>query len=187
MNDDNELENAESLEEKTITLPSCDPNDPTYQAKLDLLASLASDAKDMLKHVDQYRQRELSIALIVFAGLIGFSVTLNEIAALLVYLILTITMSFLARHDRSLHKSSHGWRNSWVQLRHHTNFAVKNPGETVDIQVYYKSYEEKAELWALVPKLYYGFVLIAFLLFICCAFYANTERIFPFLTINAKP
>jgi hypothetical protein len=161
------------------------PSDISYDEKIKYLSSLKNDALSFLIHIDQSRQRNLNITIIIFAGLFGISVNLKNIFAIcLTYLVLTIIMAILRKHDFNNHKYSHGWRFTWLHMAHRINTVFENPKNPIQIELYREKAEQTIEIRSLIPIVYkcffWGSVILLLISIVCLIFKFE----FPFRKIN---
>lgn len=119
-----------------------------------------------VNHLDSLRQRNMSIALVIFAVLSGFGTkSLGVLPSLFTALGLTILMGTFCLLDRRLHRMSHGWRDTGHGVLTALGQATNRPADIVEFSRYIGEAEDKAELWSLQPVLYYLLIVISGLSF----------------------
>jgi len=111
-------------------------------------------------HVDDLRQRDVAVALVVFAGLFGFGLkTSQELNPAWTSMALTLLMLVFCMLDRRLHRSSHGWRRTRFALMGRLADAVNAPRQEVSFLRYDAAAEMGAEWWSVQPMIYYALIL----------------------------
>jgi len=133
------------------------------------VVTLIESAKAWTQHIDGLRQRNITIALAVFAGLFGFGRGhLGTGKAVVTSVALAGLMLAFTLIDRKLHKLTHGWRESWWKLGDSLAEVVNGSGDAVKAPKYCVEAEKNAEWWSLQPVVYYCLVVgggLSFLVF----------------------
>ena len=126
---------------KTILPTSLEPEE-----KLRIISDVYRKIEDMIMHIDSLRQRNLNLALIIFAGLFGFGAkVVNTINPLFISVTLTILMLIFLLIDRKFHVYSHGFQGASYTLIHKMS-EIRN-GEDVVFEKYDFNFAKTAE-WA---------------------------------------
>ncbi len=113
-----------------------------------------------VNHIDSLRQRNMSIALVIFAILFGFGLkSPGMLPALFAALALSVLMLTFCLLDRRLHSMSHGWRSTGHGVLTVLGKATNSPNEPVEFSRYIGEAEKNAEWWSLQPVLYYMLVV----------------------------
>lgn len=111
-------------------------------------------------HIDSLRQRNITIALAIFAGLFGFGLGSPEgTKACFASLGLSVLMLVFTILDRRLHMFSHGWRRTRWELTSRLSDVINDPSLDVSFLRYYSEAETTAEWHTLQPVIYYFLVL----------------------------
>lgn len=111
----------------------------------DVLKLLVGQAEVKENHIDRLRQMNFSMALFVFAGLVGFGLSQDSLVVQVsVVLVVTAFMVVLSDYDHSLHKYLHGWRRT--KEDHLASFAtvINTSPPDITINTYSKGGEDKA-------------------------------------------
>ena len=142
-----------------VTFPPL-PTTHSVDPRIDVLKTLLSNADTKVNHIDSLRQRYITIALVIFAGLFGFGLKLdNMIAAICTTVALTTVAFIFCLLDRNLHRLSHGWRETCMKYTENIESALTDPTKAITVRRYVSEAESDAEPFSLQPVLYY--VLIA--------------------------
>ena len=130
--------------------------------RLNFLSGLIDHCQTKVNHIDGLRQRNMSIALAIFAVLVGFGLRasghLPAVFTASALFALTLTSCLL---DRRLHKWSHGWRGTAHGMLTAAKNALNEPVEPISFERYRSTSEAEAELFSLLPILYYILVLLS--------------------------
>ncbi len=127
--------------------------------RVSLVSGLADSCRSKVNHIDGLRQRNMSIALAIFAVLFGFGLRAPGDSAAFTALALVVLMLAFCLLDRRLHRMSHGWRSTAGRILAAAGDALNNPDQPVTFEVYRSAAEAKAEFDSLQPVLYYLLVL----------------------------
>ena len=80
------------------------------QGRIDALRILYEKAESKVLHADQYRQKNLNYALLIFAGLFAIAVNAHtKPFSTIILIALTILMIIFTIWDRRWHRTKHGW------------------------------------------------------------------------------
>ncbi len=130
--------------------------------RIDFLMALFNQADEKIKHIDDRRQRNLNYAMIIFAGLSGFAVGLDNLAyRLYITIALSLTMLVFCLWDRRLHEASHGLQASLVTFREKIQQIINNPGKNTEFSAYRSDCEKDAEWLSFLPMIYYLLIISA--------------------------
>jgi len=136
------------------------PSETGSGERVSVLLSLIEVAAAKEQHIDGLRQRNITIALAIFAGLFGFG--LRSPGATNGYVLsgaLALLMLVFAVLDRQLHMRSHGWRHTRWELTECAAQVINNPDQVVEFARYRKTGEKEAEWDSLQPVAYYLLVM----------------------------
>ena len=135
-------------------------NDRSNDDRLSVMRDYHGVCISKVNHIDSLRQRNMSIALAIFAVLFGFGLrSFGMEPALFAALALVVLMLTFCLLDRRLHTMSHGWRDTGHGVLTALAKASNSPSEPVEFSRYIDKAEEKAEWWSLQPILYYLLVV----------------------------
>jgi len=138
--------------------------------RLKILSALYSQAEEKINHIDESRQGNMNYALVIFAGLFGLSVGLNNrVYQLYISITIFIVMCIFCLWDRRLHKISHGWRSSSSTFCQTISEVINNPDQDITLPRYRADGEKKAEWFSFQPMIFYALVLgglISFFIFL---------------------
>lgn len=135
-------------------------NGPDNHQRVTVFPSLLDCAVKMLMHIDGLRQRNIAIALGIFAGLFGFGLKFaGTINAFYASLALTLLMGIFAVLDRRLHMFVHGWRQTRRQFIDCLAQAINDKSQAVSFARYRRDGERRAEWLSLQPVTYYLLVV----------------------------
>lgn len=134
------------------------PESLETEQKLKILTEIYNKSEETVMHFDNLRQRNLNLALIIFAGLfgLGIKVDIKEYQFIL-SIAITFLMIIFFIIDYKFHKRTHGFRGA-------ANKLIKNMSEIenmteVKFQNYDNNYANKAELNSLHSIIYYALIL----------------------------
>jgi hypothetical protein len=139
--------------------------------RLQILSALYSHAEEKINHIDDSRQTNMNYALVIFAGLFGLGIGLNNLVyQLYISTTILIVMCIFCLWDRRLHELSHGWRSSSSTFRVKTSEVINNPDQDITFPHYRADDEKKAEWFSFQPMIFYTLVLgglLSFFIFLC--------------------
>ena len=128
--------------------------------RIDLLRALFDQSDGSLKHVADWRQRNMNVALIIFLGLLGFGIQQDELVYQLSSSIsVFIIMSVFAFWDRKLHKSSHVLHATRDTFGILMSQVINNPDQDISYHRYRSDCEKDAEWFSFQPIIYYLLIL----------------------------
>ncbi len=128
--------------------------------RITMLTKLIDGIVAKENHIDSLRQRNIAIALAVFAGLFGFGLRPSGATkAYFASLALTVLMAVFTALDRRLHMFSHGWRRTRWELTGRLSEVINDSALDVSFLTYYAAAEKTAEWHTLQPVIYYCLVL----------------------------
>jgi hypothetical protein len=137
--------------------------------RLRFLSALLSQSEEKINHIDQSRQTNMNYALIIFAGLFGLGIGLEDIFyKLSISTAIFVLMGVFCFWDRRLHKISHGWQCSSTTFCEITSNVINNPKKNFSFPRYREDCEKKAEWFSFQPVIFYALIfggLISFPLF----------------------
>jgi hypothetical protein len=126
--------------------------------KIDILSTVYSKTEEMIMHYDNLRQRNLNIALIIFAGLFGLGIkTEPKNYQVLISIAIILLMLIFFRIDRKFHTRTHGFRGSTFKLLH--KIGKIREGEEIKFEKFDDEYAKKAE-WKSMHTVIYYFLII---------------------------
>jgi hypothetical protein len=143
----------------TIILePTPEPERNAQRISVLTLALNLAEAK--VNHFDSLRQNQMTIAILIFAGLFGFGLKATDrMSSMATSIALVVLMAIICALDRRLHKLGHGWRSTGKHLLIQIGQAVNNPNSQITFERYRASSEAQAEWFSLQPVLYYLLIL----------------------------
>jgi hypothetical protein len=128
--------------------------------RVGLLTTLANLTLAKETHIDGLRQRNITIALAVFAGVFSFRLASQDVTTgFFASVALTALMVFFTVLDRRLHMFSHGWRHTRWEITDRLAQVINAPTGTADFFRYYPEAEKDAEWGALQPVIFYCLVV----------------------------
>jgi hypothetical protein len=132
------------------------------QPRIDFLTVMLNNAEAKMNHIDGLRQRNMSIAAIIFGGMFSFAFqsTVSTFRPLSLAA-LTLIMFVFTLLDRRLHRFHHGWRETRGHFVEAIRDVINDPNNDITVQRYYQEGEEEAEWGTLRPILYYLLVVAA--------------------------
>ena len=155
--------------EEKYKLPITFNGSDDIEYRLQFLSTLLVQSEEKINHIDQSRQTNMNYALLIFAGLFGLGIGLeNIIYKLSISTALFIIMLFFCFWDRRLHKVSHGWQYTSSFYCKIISDVINEPKKKISFRRYLKDYEKKAEWFSFQPMIFYTLViggLISFPLF----------------------
>ena len=138
--------------------------------RLQILTALYSQAEEKINHIDESRQRNMNYALVIFAGLFGLGIGLNNVVyQLYISTAIFIVMCIFSLWDRRLHKFSHGWQSSSSTFCVKISEVINSPDQDITFLRYQVDGEKKAEWFSFQPMIFYALVLgglISFFIFL---------------------
>jgi hypothetical protein len=138
--------------------------------RINVLTTLLDQAEDKVNHIDESRQRNMNYALVIFAGLVGLGVGLNDLAyQLYTSVTLFVVMSIFCLWDRRLHKISHGWQGSSATFCREIGEVINKPDQDIAFPRYRADAEKRAEWFSFQPMIFYALVfggVATFLMFL---------------------
>jgi len=138
--------------------------------RLQFLSTLLIQAEEKINHIDESRQRNLNFALIIFAGLFGLGIGLNNLVyKLSISTAIFILMCIFCLWDRRLHRISHGWQSARSTFCASISEVINTPKKDITFPRYRADGERKAEVFSFQPIIFYALVvggLISFAVFI---------------------
>lgn len=130
------------------------------QDRIALLKAFFDQSDVSVKHVTNWRQRNMNVALVVFFGLLSFGIKQEELSYQLYSSISIIAISSIFTFwDRNLHKQSHvllATRDSFGELMAQI---INNPDENLSFYRYRFECEKEAEWISFQPVVYYLLIL----------------------------
>lgn len=137
--------------------------------KVSFLSLLLDTAKTKGTEVAQLRQRNLNYALLIFGGLLAFSLQFaSSWYSVWVSVSLLAMMCFFSLLDRRFHRYIHGWRETEKMFMDKITSVINDSHGDVEFVRYYKEGEEKAERFGLQPWITYLLVIGAVIHFVYC-------------------
>lgn len=147
------------------------------QFRINYLSLLQSNAIDNNNHIDKLRQNYLNFALLIFAGLTGFGISLsNRIERLFIYIPIPLIMLIFCLLDRKLHKLGHGWSHLRKIFTKKISEVINNPKDDTFFYRWYLESEKQAKLFRLQPIIYYSLISCGIIL-----------NFFSFFILKTKP
>jgi len=120
------------------------------------LLTLLNNAEKKINHLDDLRQKIINYALIVFAGLFGFGMTLShEYNKSYISISLTVLMVIFCLLDQRFHKMSHGWQETKKILIHKISKTINEPTKNITFPRYSVKGERTVELFSLQSIIFY--------------------------------
>jgi hypothetical protein len=136
------------------------------QERISCVVALLTNASIKVNHIDGLRQKNITIALVIFAGLFGFALkSPGKVNAWFYSVALTVMMLVFCVMDRRLHKISHGWGRTWWTLAKQLGETINSPEKDVAVPRYCVEAEKNAEWRSLQPIIYYLLIGAAILSF----------------------
>ena len=127
--------------------------------RVNLLVSVLDEAVQRGKQISEFRQRNLNYALIIFAGILTFSMRFSESQTkpytLLVSMALLGIMFVFWLLDGRCHKFIHGWRTTEKHLMEMISKVANDPGTDIWYRRYVKEGEKTAEPFARQRIIFY--------------------------------
>ena len=124
--------------------------------RVSVLTALLSNAESKVNHIDELRQKNMNVALLIFAGLFGFALRFaDQSTASYTAFPLACLMLIFCLLDRRLHKISHGWQGTGKRIALALAEAINDPLKDVSFPRYYSPAEGTAQWFSLQPTLYY--------------------------------
>lgn len=137
--------------------------------RISFLTTLLDTVVTKENHIDGLRQRNITIALVIFAGLFGFGLkSTGTINAYFASSALTALMIVFCILDRRLHMFSHGFRDARKFLVGQLAGAINDPDQDVQFLTYRAESEQKAEWFSVQPVIHYSLAVggvLSFFLF----------------------
>ncbi len=137
--------------------------------RIDLLTNYIKLSEEKVNHLGSYRQKNLSIALIIFAGLFSYGSQMSSSSSqILVSSILLSIMIAFCLWDRRFHRYCHGWANTRKILTARLIDILNDKENSVSFTRYDKKSEAEAEWFSLQPILFYFLIIgsgISFFIF----------------------
>jgi hypothetical protein len=138
--------------------------------RVKFLSELLSQSEEKINHIDKSRQTNLNYALLIFAGLFGLGVGLNNIVyKLAISTVIALLMCIFCFWDRRLHKVSHGWQSTNKTYCEKSVDVINNPTKDITFPRYRTDSEKNAEWFSFQPIIFYALVLgglLSFVIFI---------------------
>ncbi len=159
-----------------------DPTGDRNSHRVSYLTTAVNNAETKVNHLDNMRQKNFTIALVIFAGLFGFALkTVQTFSPLLTAGALLLLMLLFTTLDRRLHRMSHGWQETRKIFMFRLTDVINNPQDDVTFVRYYSEAERKAQWFSLLPVLYYvlvvGSVLSGAILFLIAGGQPGTDGV----------
>lgn len=118
------------------------------------MTTLLNNAESKVNHLDSLRQRNLMIALGIFAGLIGFAPPgENSLMTFLVPVALLLIIILFWYVDHLLHKYSEGWQTTLITLAFKLGELINEPTKDVTFPPYDRG-KERAKLYGPSARVY---------------------------------
>ena len=134
--------------------------------RIDMLSLLFNQAQEKINHIDESRQRNMNYALVIFVGLVGLGIGLdNRVYQLFISAIISIVMFVFCLWDRRLHKISHGWQSSSFTFCRKIGEVINSPDQDITFPRYRADAEKRAECFSFRPMIFYALVLGGFISF----------------------
>jgi len=128
--------------------------------KMKILCQVYNVVEQMIMHFDTLRQRNLNLAVVIFAGLCGLAVKLgSDVNQEVIPLAIMGIMLIFFLIDRKYHVYSHGFQGSSYQLIH--KMAEVYNGNAIEFDKYDYSYAKTAEWFSLQAIVYYFLIAAA--------------------------
>jgi len=116
-----------------------------FSHRIDILKELIDQANNKINHIDNLRQANFSLALLIFAGLISFGLSQSEIfIQCCIAIVLPVFMIILSNYDHDLHRYLHGWGRTKVNLIINLSSLINCPDTNLNLKTYYKEGELRA-------------------------------------------
>jgi len=148
----------------------------SVDSRVHYLTTLINNAVGKENHIDSMRQRYVTFALIMFAGLFGLGLKASGAAsALVISSALFALMIVFTVLDHRLHKISHGWRRTRVSLTHHLADVINHGEQDVSFLTYCREGQRNTEWWSLQPVIYYMLVVAGALSYFALRWCAGAE------------
>ena len=139
----------------TLTLEG-HPEGKGNEHRVTYLSSAIDNVEATMHHLDGQRQKNLTISLVVFAGLFGFGLRSQwELAPPFVAIALSLLTFVFCVLDRRLHRMNHGWRETRTVFMKRLADVINDPEADVTFFRYYAEAQDNAERWSLAPVIYY--------------------------------
>lgn len=130
--------------------------------KMKILCQVYNVIEQMIMHFDTLRQRNLNIAVVIFAGLFGLAVKLgSDVNQAVIPLAIMSIMLIFFLIDRKYHVYSHGFQGPSYQLIH--KMAEVNSENTIEFDKYDCECAKTAEWFSLQAIVYYFLIAAAVL------------------------
>jgi len=134
--------------------------------RIGILSILFNQAEEKIRHIDESRQRNMNYALVIFAGLFGLGIGLdNLVYRLYISTTIFIVMLIFCLWDRRLHKISHGWQSSSFTFCRKIGEAMNNPDQDISFPRYRADAEKRVEWRSFQPMIFYALVFGGFISF----------------------
>ena len=141
--------------------------------RINILSILFKQAEEKINHIDESRQRNMNYALVIFAGLFGLGIGLDNLAyQLYISTTILVVMLIFCFWDRRLHKISHGWQSTSRAFCSIIASVINCPDQDISFLHYQSDGEKSAEWKSFQPMIFYTLVLGGLISFF----------IFPFLS-----
>jgi uncharacterized membrane protein len=127
-----------------------------HESRIGMLTTMLNNAEAKMNHIDGLRQTNMNIALVIFAGMCGFAFqTASPSFRQASFIALALVILIFCLLDRRFHRFQHGWRMTRRQMVLALAEAISKPKDDVTVDRYYPEGEDRAEVFALQPVLYY--------------------------------
>jgi hypothetical protein len=143
----------------TITLSGSDDKE-NIRNRIAFLTSLLNNSEEKRNHLDELRQKTMNYALLTFAGLFGFGLTLStRFNSFYISIPLTLIMIIFCLLDGRLHKVGHGWQYSLRIFIEKMSEVINYPTKDITFLTYSVEGEKGAELLGFQRVIFYLLVL----------------------------
>jgi hypothetical protein len=162
---------SQNASDKEYNLPITLAGSKNIEHRLKFLSELLSQSEDKINHIDKSRQTNMNYALLIFAGLFGVGVGLdNMVYKLAISTAIVLLMCIFCLWDRRLHKISHGWQSSNKTYCEMSAEVINKPTKDISFPRYSTDNEKNAEWFSFQPVVFYALVLGGLLLFLIFLF-----------------
>lgn len=115
--------------------------------RINFITTLLNNAESKVNHFDGLRQRNLTIALAIFAGMFAFTMqSSNDLRALSTSVALTVLMIIFFILDHRIDKYSSGWQETRTDLIESLQTVINDPEKDIKFLKYNKDGERNANL-----------------------------------------
>jgi len=131
-----------------------------FDQRIAFLTKLFEKADQKGDHITGLRQKNLNLALVIFAAVITYTMgQQSSVYSFAIAVALLCMMIIFALLDRRFHKFVHGWRASRKLIAKKIIKLLNDPSSDIYCYPYLKSAEKDAEKDSLQPLIFYFLIL----------------------------